>query len=439
MNSNPSRPLPHVPNSTSLDVFGKLATGSLFASIVFSMGLLTFLWAEVRVVPSQAWTALAIVIIVIAIASNRADRMDDRRVTIAVGIYFALYGFFMMFSFLFFAEPHEEKLELLILNETQMVMGFVFYGFGVLCTSQRATPGFVAAFALLTIYILQHKAAFSIAELQRRFDEDQVNIGYQQLGDSLAICAMVLIARFKRIPVAFPLALLSIILLFIIPSRSAAVFGSIGLLVACMLLSSFRLKLALLGLAIIAAVAARVWISYSLTESFEGTRHETLFTEQEDSSNRERMEILEQGIKVIADNPIFGNFGFELDVFNERGRYIHNFLDVWAQAGLIPFLTLIALVVLIARQWFFMFLSDRDSAYRCLPLLVFGLLSWILSRAMVYPYLYFVFGFFSATLATSLRSTPTYPMPPVAEPRPGNAQFRPVARTSPPGPPNQSS
>lgn len=385
-----------------IDVFGRVASASLWMAAILAFGLMPFLWAEVRSVPSQTWTGLGILLMAIAAVTNRADKLDDRRITTVFVIFMCLYGAGMLFNYLFLAPAHEDRFAVLTYNLTMLVLASVFYAFGVVATSPRAWPGFAIALAIVSVYVMQHRAEFALDELYRRFEADQVNIGYQQIGDTLLMGSLVLIARFRRLQVVYPLSVFVVVLLFIIPSRSAAVFGAISLLVAAMLVSTLRVRIVIGSLALLSAIGARVWIAYQLEAQFQGTRHETLLTVQEDSSNQARMDMLDKGIDSILQNPIFGRVGYELDSFNERGSYIHNLLDVWGQAGLLPFLALLVLLVLIGRQWGFMFKFDREAAYRCLPFLVFGLLSWVIARSMHYPQTFFVLGFFSATLAASL-------------------------------------
>jgi O-antigen ligase len=377
---------------------------SQHAATIVSLGLLTFLWAEVRDVPSIFWTSLAAVLMVGAVIANRGDQRDDRRVTKAFLLYFALYSVGMIFSYLFVSPFHVDRLPVLGDRFSAILLALIFYSFGVISSSPKAWPGFAIATVATAIFVIQSRGDFGIQELYRRYAEDEVNIGYQQLGDSLAICSLVLIAYFRRRAFVYCISAVTIVLLFIVPSRSAAVFGSLAVVLACLLVSTTKVRVALIALTLVAAVSARVWIVYNVSESLEGTRHETLLTKEEDSSNQERMEILEDGFRSIAANPIFGYFGFELDQTRERGRYIHNFLDVWAQAGVLPWLALLLFWALIGRQWYFMYRDDRERAYRTLPFLLFALFSWLFSRSMTYPVLYFCVGYFSSVLAESIRS-----------------------------------
>jgi O-antigen ligase len=377
---------------------------SQHSATIVSLGLLTFLWAEVRDVSSIIWTSLAAALMIAAVIANRGDQMDDRRVTKAFLLYFALYSAGMIFSYLFVSPFHVDRLPVLGDRFSAILLALIFYAFGVISSSPKSWPGFAIALAATTLYIVQSRGDFAVQELYRRYEEDEVNIGYQQLGDSLAICSLVLIGYFRQRSFVYCISALTIVLLFIVPSRSAAVFGSLALLLACLLVSTPKVRIALIALTLVAAVSARVWIVYNVTETLEGTRHETLLTKEEDSSNQERMEILEDGFKSIAANPIFGYFGFELDQTRERGRYIHNFLDVWAQAGILPWLALLLFWALIGRQWYFMYRDDRARAYRSLPFLMFALFSWLFSRSMTYPVLYFCVGYFSSVLAESIRS-----------------------------------
>ena len=377
---------------------GKLAGAVTLTAIVISFGLLTFLWAEVSSVPSQTWTGIAVVFMLASAILTKAHLSDDRRLSMLLGLYLLLYAAGTTIGYFFVTEFHSDRTDLLLQNYVALALCFVYYAFGAVSQDKRYWPGFAAALVIIAIYTLQSKSDFSAEELARRYQFDAVIVGYQQLGDSLVMATLVLIAMFRKRAVVYALSAGVVILLFIIPSRSALVFGTLALLSACLLISTPKARVALITFALIAAVTMRVWVLSNLSESLDGSRHEGLLTQKEDESNLLRAEQLSVGADAIMSNPIFGQFGFELDMFRQRGFYMHNIFDCWVQAGLLPFLALLTLFVLVGRQWFLQWKFDRARAYQTLPFLLFAGLSYVFARNPTYVNLYFCIGYFSATL-----------------------------------------
>lgn len=58
----------------------------------------------------------------------------------------------------------------------------------------------------------------------------------------------------------------------------------------------------------------------------------------EDLSLKQRRIQLQEGLKILKEKPILGEFMYEFRVFGGTGAYIHNILSYWAEYGLINFL-----------------------------------------------------------------------------------------------------
>jgi len=112
-----------------------------------------------------------------------------------------------------------------------------------------------------------------------------------------------------------------------------------------------------------------------------------------------RESAFDAGLQAIIDNPLFGRFEFQLEAFGDDGLYIHSALDIWAQAGVLPFLAFMVGMLLIAYRILSMLLRNPDAALKVLPLFFFAVASWSLAR---YPWAYQLFFAVAFALANSV-------------------------------------
>ncbi|HOW86854.1 MAG TPA: hypothetical protein PLP54_12710 [Candidatus Aminicenantes bacterium] len=72
---------------------------------------------------------------------------------------------------------------------------------------------------------------------------------------------------------------------------------------------------------------------------------------REDSSFKERMSLLESGIRIIEKHPIVGEYMNEF-IYQDRGAYVHNILSYGAEYGLIVLSLFVALILIVLqRAW----------------------------------------------------------------------------------------
>lgn len=120
-------------------------------------------------------------------------------------------------------------------------------------------------------------------------------------------------------------------------------------------------------------------------------RFMSLLDYKNDKSYIERSVLLEAGIDDVIQNPLFGDFGGQLrhvsiNKFGNRwGAYIHNILSFYRQFGLIVFIYVSVLIYKSVK-----ILSSHKKDY--LPFLFFIVVSIIISRSYVFPFIFFIFG-----------------------------------------------
>ena len=294
---------------------------------------------------------------------------------------------------------------MLMANTIVLVFGGLYYLFGIQIGSDRkwgATIGVAIGCAGIMLHAIFRRDILMDSQKIYELATDGVIFGYQQLGDSLVICTLVLMGAIRRrggvnhVFALVALAVISIIILFVIPSRSAALFGTVAILVGLVMMVPPRGRLIMLLL----VVGVGVLVSQmSLLNLARGTRYISLVDDdRQDESHAKRNEILSEGVAAIREHPVLGHWAFQLERMGMPGQYVHNALDVWVQAGLLPFLLFIAIWGRAVWIWWLRMRSedDRGRAIEGLPLLVFALLSWIVARNAAYVLLLFCLGYAAA-------------------------------------------
>jgi hypothetical protein len=147
---------------------------------------------------------------------------------------------------------------------------------------------------------------------------------------------------------------------------------------------SIGVATALLGL------AATMFDARLLQDMVSGTRIEGLLVPSEDSSYLERRASLRAGLDVIWSQPLLGTYQFQIDRLGGPGLYVHNILNTWAQAGILPFAVLIGAIVAVAVPTFRRMLQVGVTPEGAL--LIFAMLSWGYSRTTVSPLLFLCLG-----------------------------------------------
>ena len=365
-------------------------------AIVLEFGLLSMLWNELPDIPAIVWTGSATVLMAVYVARHHGSLADQGPLAAPAFIFLLTYPLLCALSHALYPQVQTGAADLLYKNALQMLLGAVLFLFGGAVRRQRLDEGFVLAFIATVAYTLMNSGRFTTQSIYERFQDIGAGTDYQHLGDSFVISTLILSTRLLGVGRFASFAALSLVVMFMIPSRSAAVLGLLCLPVYVLLSAPPRLR----GQIIVALLVGAVLIlSLPLRDLFEGTRFESFFLSAPDSSLSLREEIMDRGLAVIMERPLTGAWAFQLDAFASSGLYVHNALDVWVQAGLIAFLMFVYLWWRALSAWRDAWRMTPASAIEVLPLLLFALLSWVTSRNVGYVLPFFCLGYASAGLA----------------------------------------
>ena len=157
-----------------------------------------------------------------------------------------------------------------------------------------------------------------------------------------------------------------------------------------------KIPIVIIGLVLVFASANFILIQVTpYTDSLMTLRvFNWLETYEQDGSIQGRIEILDVGLNVIKENFIMGSMGWQVKKYHDVGNYIHNYLSVWAQFGIIPFLLFCVIIVKSYRDNMkYGSLYSMESLY----LLTLTLMI-VVSRSYGYPQIWLGFGMINGML-----------------------------------------
>lgn len=367
------------------------------AAVIFYFGLLPILWQELSSVPSIIWTGAAASLLWLAAIAARHSSISLRNATTCTLVFCLSYPLFGWISYKAWGQYSSEREALLLQCIPIMLLGLALYLTGAATRSHRIYHALWAAWAIIICYVAINARNLDPRSLYESTLETGTRLNYQQMGDAFAICCAILAPRIRQPLLQWTFIGISIGVMFIIPSRSAAFFGAVALMSVPVLFGNMfiRTSIVLLGISAFFGYESGLFAQW-----FEGSRFESALTPGgEDGSWNIRQEIMEYGMALLISKPFTGEWAFQLSELKFAGYYVHNALDVWAQAGIIPFLIFLGI-------WGYLLIGLLNGLARwprlakeAIPVLIFAALSWSLSRNIGFVALFFCLGFASATLA----------------------------------------
>lgn len=168
--------------------------------------------------------------------------------------------------------------------------------------------------------------------------DGEIHATYQGIGRSILVMTLVL-AAFQKSYLRQIVILISAMIILVALGSRAHLFTMMALIVLALGVAGFRRH----NLHLIAKAAMIITaISYFLREYFLESRAVEIFDLDASTSWQARRDALEEAMTVIADNPIFGAFGYYI---NAPEGYAHNLLSAWTQYGIAGFLLFIGMLI----------------------------------------------------------------------------------------------
>lgn len=287
-----------------------------------------------------------------------------------------------------YAESIPAYLALAFGNLVYAALGYITARFRI---SFRVTFGCWIAMGIFTYPALIEMLSLQFGA-ETVFSRVQMHI---TLGDYYMFSTLLLISQLddqKRRLIVFSI---SIIILTAIGSRTS-LFAFLAVLPV--ILYSQRTKMSagvkILTFLVICVLAGSALSALLTADSLENTRMFSVFFQgEEDSAISSRKFIFTEGLNDIYDSPIFGKFRSDFDRFLADGNYIHNYLEMWRQFGIIPFGMFVYLTVKCGFAAVSGTFKGETVVSSTIAIFFFPYLFEVaLSRSYGYPSIFFIFG-----------------------------------------------
>ncbi len=273
---------------------------------------------------------------------------------------------------------------------------FLFFLIGVYYKGyEKYKKAIFILYIVLSVNILYH--IDSASYMINMYDVEGAATGiYLFLGDTYAIVSLLVISLTKNKKLKYVIIFFSMIPLFFLLSRSALYMFIVTVLIYMYYYSGKKDKIVIV--AIVVATILYLINSGYISQDILETRQLRFFTSGEDSSFHERELQIASGIQAIKEHPIIGDYAGDVIAYNATGGYIHNYLSMWRQYGLLPFLIIVFLAIYLIKEIYKWLKNKKDYSmeYKFFILLsIFVLLEIITARSINSPYLFYLVGILS--------------------------------------------
>lgn len=229
------------------------------------------------------------------------------------------------------------------------------------------------------------------------YGDDWIGLGIT-VADSMLLAAGILAVGSKSIGVTAILIGLSIIVSIVIGARTTTYGLVFGVLVSSVPVIAVYVKtknrktLDPLLLSLVTVCIPFIYLTFSQENPLQHRIFQFLF-EAGDGSVLLRDYQLQVGLDEIAQSPFIGSFGSDMSSFGQPGNYIHSYLEVWRQFGIIPFLMLMWLMISsLIKAYASYAKSDSIQCYSILVFLLAFVWMALFSRSIGYSEIFVMLG-----------------------------------------------
>lgn len=219
---------------------------------------------------------------------------------------------------------------------------------------------------------------------------------YLYIGDIFALYSIIIVCFTKKYLTKIFFSLNSLFWLYKIGSRTSLYIYIIILsfIIVKYLVKNINIKGVMLLCFTLVVILTLFWCSYNkmlnINVNLNDRMTSILTNISDDGSFNDRKLLLNDGVNDISKHWFTGNMFAEIKSQGVTGGYIHNVLSYWQQFGIIPFLSIVLLIIYFLCSDFKLYLMLRSSIVVeitfCLSTFIF--LSVILSRSYVNPYIW---------------------------------------------------
>lgn len=241
-------------------------------------------------------------------------------------------------------------------------------------------------------YVLWYNL-FHVIVLSLSLNFDPLGRGYLFYAEGIVLLSFISVMLNKRSLINMFFFIFTIIVLYIVNSRSAIFFYIFVYFFSYYYLYGWK-RSTLFSLPLIfGLIYSAIYINNSIDNYQEHRVLKIIFATEQDTSFNARLVVNEFGLKVFKENIITGDFGAYRPVFGE-GMYAHNFVSYLAEFGiwgLILFGYCILIFLFILYRLFFVENKNKVN-YFVFSCIVYSLLGTLLTKSYIWVFLYFTMG-----------------------------------------------
>jgi len=218
---------------------------------------------------------------------------------------------------------------------------------------------------------------------------------YLFMGDSFALWSILVLSFLQKRPfITSCVYLLSIVFLFLFVSRTSLyVFVLLFPIIIYLTKNSFKYFL------LIFLILSLIVYSYEFIDTLMAMNSRMFAFQQinEDSSVISRSFLYKEGVSAIKNNWFLGDYAGQIK-YGGIGSYIHNYLSLWRQFGLIPFIYFCVLMVFCLNKFYYILKKFQinvellSEEYFFIVGGVFCIIEIIAARSYVTPYIWLFIG-----------------------------------------------
>ena len=173
---------------------------------------------------------------------------------------------------------------------------------------------------------------------------------YLFFADTFGVISCLAVSVAKRVTTKVVISFVSILGLVILNSRAALLCYILGVSIYFFVLFKNKLNLK----KILAFIVLGIILIPLVNIISPNKRMFNLEAALKGGSMRERSLMFTHGINDIKNSPIFGSIGGQLILKEkpDKGSYIHNYLSIWRQFGIIPFIIFCSFVIFSFKKIF---------------------------------------------------------------------------------------
>lgn len=226
--------------------------------------------------------------------------------------------------------------------------------------------------------------------------QDELSGLYLFLGDTFAVCSVLCFATLRSTVGRLSVISLSLICLYAIASRTSlyAFLTVVPIMMAFMIADARGVKQrGGMGVALALCIMSTVALIME-NLSMLSTRMIPFAAFGEDTSWSYRQWQLREGLAVIRQHPFLGSYGSDYFLNGRFGDYIHSYLEVWRQFGVIPFALVLAAIIVPMKRTIALVLdgSTKSAARASLMLMMFCGIEIAFSRTWGSAYIFLAIG-----------------------------------------------